>query len=222
MGTANALHTALPKLGDTDHVNRARWLRERRRRAGGRRFVSGIAKTKAIDTIESGPILGIHASAYLAKAYGFNDVIAMDIGGTTAKVSVLRNGEPIVFLPAEFKSPLDPRKTAERWAAYLAWYSSELRKDGLDLVVLLVPNRPTIYAPLLAEPRDVSASIATLDDLAAALQSAGVRTVPLEHRYAQDASTLLSQKKYLYFLDDTHWNGDGTAIAAEEIFSHRN
>jgi len=134
----------------------------------------------------------------------------------------LRNGEPIVFLPAEFKSPLDPRKTAERWAAYLAWYSSELRKDGLDLVVLLVPNRPTIYAPLLAEPRDVSASIATLDDLAAALQSAGVRTVPLEHRYAQDASTLLSQKKYLYFLDDTHWNGDGTAIAAEEIFSHRN
>ena len=29
--------------------------------------VAGIAKTKAIDTIESGPILGIHGSAYLAK-----------------------------------------------------------------------------------------------------------------------------------------------------------
>ncbi len=64
--------------------------------------VAGIAKTKAIDTIESGPILGIHASAYLAKAYGFNDVIAMDIGGTTAKVSVLRNGEPIYRKPSDF------------------------------------------------------------------------------------------------------------------------
>jgi hypothetical protein len=50
MGTANALHTALPKLGDTDHVNQARWLRERRRRAGGRGFVSGIAQT-AIDEL---------------------------------------------------------------------------------------------------------------------------------------------------------------------------
>jgi N-methylhydantoinase A/oxoprolinase/acetone carboxylase beta subunit len=64
--------------------------------------VAGIAKTKAIDTIESGPILGIHASAYLAKAYGFNDVLAMDIGGTTAKVSVLRNGEPIYRKPSDF------------------------------------------------------------------------------------------------------------------------
>ncbi len=64
--------------------------------------VAGIAKTKAIDTIESGPILGIHASAYLAKACDFNDVIAMDIGGTTAKVSVLRDGEPIYRKPSDF------------------------------------------------------------------------------------------------------------------------
>jgi N-methylhydantoinase A/oxoprolinase/acetone carboxylase beta subunit len=63
--------------------------------------VAGIAKTKAIDTIESGPILGIHGSAYLAKIYGFNDVIGMDIGGTTAKVSVLRNGEPIYRKPSD-------------------------------------------------------------------------------------------------------------------------
>ena len=64
--------------------------------------VAGIAKTKAIDTIESGPILGIHASAYLAKAYGLKNVIAMDIGGTTAKISVLSNGEPIYRKPADF------------------------------------------------------------------------------------------------------------------------
>ena len=64
--------------------------------------VAGVAKTKAIDTIESGPVLGIHASAYLAKAYGFNDVVAMDIGGTTAKISVLRDGEPVYRKPCDF------------------------------------------------------------------------------------------------------------------------
>jgi hypothetical protein len=133
----------------------------------------------------------------------------------------LSNGEPIVFLPTEFKSPPDPRKAAERWAAYFAWYSAQLRSDGLDLVVLLVPNRSTIYAPLLAQPRDVSASRATLEDFASALQNAGVPCVSLEPRYAHDAAILLEQKKYLYFLDDTHWNGTAAAIAADEIFNFR-
>ncbi|MGA8223335.1 MAG: hydantoinase/oxoprolinase family protein [Candidatus Acidiferrales bacterium] len=64
--------------------------------------VAGLAKTKAIDTIESGPILGIHGSAYLAKAYALKNVIAMDIGGTTAKISLLANGEPIYRKPADF------------------------------------------------------------------------------------------------------------------------
>jgi N-methylhydantoinase A/oxoprolinase/acetone carboxylase beta subunit len=63
--------------------------------------VAGIAKTRAIDTLESGPVLGILGSAYLAKAYGLKDVIAMDIGGTTAKVSLLAAGEPIYRKPSD-------------------------------------------------------------------------------------------------------------------------
>lgn len=129
----------------------------------------------------------------------------------------LRNGDPIAFLPAEFKSPADPRQAAAAWAAYLAWYAEELRKDGLELTVLLVPNRTTVYAPLLAQPRDVSASLETLADLAGALQNASVSTVSLEPRFSREAALLLDRKKYLYFLDDTHWNGTGTAIAADEL-----
>jgi hypothetical protein len=133
----------------------------------------------------------------------------------------LRNGEPIVFLPAEFKSPGDPQKAANRWAAYFAWYAAELHSKGLDLVVLLVPNRTTVYAPLLAEPRDVSASRRTLEAFRNALRNVDVSTVALEPRYTEEASMLLVEKKYLYFLDDTHWNGLGTSIAAGEIFNRR-
>jgi N-methylhydantoinase A/oxoprolinase/acetone carboxylase beta subunit len=64
--------------------------------------VSGIAKTKAIDTIESGPILGIHGSVYFAKVYGAKEVLALDVGGTTAKVSVLRNAIPVQAKPSDF------------------------------------------------------------------------------------------------------------------------
>lgn len=64
--------------------------------------VAGIAKTKAIDTIESGPILGIHGSAHLAKVYKASDVIALDVGGTTTKLSVLRNSESLQKKPSDF------------------------------------------------------------------------------------------------------------------------
>jgi len=64
--------------------------------------VAGIAKTKAIDTIESGPILGIHGSAHLARAYKVSNVVALDVGGTTAKVSVLRDAAPVQRNPSDF------------------------------------------------------------------------------------------------------------------------
>jgi acetophenone carboxylase len=63
--------------------------------------VAGIAKTRAIDTIESGPVLGVLGSAYIAKAQRRDDVIAMDIGGTTAKISVLAGAEPIYRKPSD-------------------------------------------------------------------------------------------------------------------------
>lgn len=132
----------------------------------------------------------------------------------------LVNGQSIAFLPAEFLSPADRRKGAAAWAAYLSWYATELRNRGLRLLVVLVPNRTTIYAPLLEQRRDVSESVETLSDFAGALQSAAVSAVSLEQRYAHDAPALLGQQRYLYFLDDIHWNGIGTAIAAEEVLGH--
>jgi SGNH hydrolase-like domain, acetyltransferase AlgX len=173
------------------------------------------------------PLNQLHASPLQALSAKLekkiqNDTLLPNSFASFVDQENLRNGEPIVFLPAEFMSPNDPRGAADRWAAYFAWYSVQLRNDGLDLIVLLVPNRTTIYAPLLTHPRDISASRATLEDFAHALQNAGVQSVSLEPRYAHDASILLDQKKYLYFLDDTHWNGNATAIAADEIFKSRN
>jgi N-methylhydantoinase A/oxoprolinase/acetone carboxylase beta subunit len=69
---------------------------------------AGIAKTKAIETIESGPVLGITGSAFWAGMYGGANVIAMDVGGTTAKVSALSNGLPLFRKPSDlFGMPLE-------------------------------------------------------------------------------------------------------------------
>ena len=57
--------------------------------------VARIAKTKALETLESGPIFGIHASAYYARLYGLEQVVTLDVGGTTSKIGLVINGEVI-------------------------------------------------------------------------------------------------------------------------------
>jgi len=61
--------------------------------------VARIGKTKAFDTIESGPVFGTHACAAAAARYGDAKVIAVDVGGTTAKASAVADGR-VVMQPA--------------------------------------------------------------------------------------------------------------------------
>lgn len=57
--------------------------------------VARIGKTTAFDTIESGPLFGTHASAHEAAAHGDAKVIAIDVGGTTAKASAVDAGRVV-------------------------------------------------------------------------------------------------------------------------------
>jgi len=44
--------------------------------------------------MESGPVGGIIASAQIGKALGYGNVVSFDMGGTTAKAALVRDGEP--------------------------------------------------------------------------------------------------------------------------------
>lgn len=57
--------------------------------------VARIGKTKAVDTIESGPVFGTFGGAYMASQYKLPNVACFDVGGTTTKASIVRNGEPV-------------------------------------------------------------------------------------------------------------------------------
>ncbi len=55
---------------------------------------AGEIARRAVHSIESGPAAGVIASKHLGQVCGLPDVISFDMGGTTAKVSVIRGGEP--------------------------------------------------------------------------------------------------------------------------------
>ncbi|HLR11641.1 MAG TPA: hydantoinase/oxoprolinase family protein [Sporosarcina sp.] len=51
------------------------------------------AKEAPINMVESGPVAGIFGAAVLGELIGEENIIAFDIGGTTAKCSLIENGE---------------------------------------------------------------------------------------------------------------------------------
>lgn len=52
-----------------------------------------VATERPVAMMESGPVGGIIASAQTGRALGFPNVISFDMGGTTAKASLIREGE---------------------------------------------------------------------------------------------------------------------------------
>lgn len=73
------------------------------------------AKANPITMVESGPASGIFAAAYLGKAIGEKNLIVLDIGGTTAKCTLIENGEVKVtteyYIEKDRKNPGYPIQT---------------------------------------------------------------------------------------------------------------
>ena len=67
------------------------------------------AKQLPIYLIESGPVAGVIGAAAIGKAIGYENVISFDIGGTTAKCSLVENGEPKTTTEYKLEwTPLSP------------------------------------------------------------------------------------------------------------------
>ena len=63
-------------------------------RSNGGVMTPEVATERPVAMMESGPVGGIIASARVGEALGFGNVISFDMGGTTAKASLVRDGEP--------------------------------------------------------------------------------------------------------------------------------
>lgn len=86
---ATALFKAEDLLRDDYHWERPLFIGHT---TGG---VGRVGKTKAVDTIESGPVFGTFGGAYVAREYGIANAVCLDVGGTTSKVSVVKDGQPV-------------------------------------------------------------------------------------------------------------------------------
>ena len=91
-------------------------------------FTFGVASEKPVFMVESGPAAGVIAAAYLGNALGHRDVISFDMGGTTAKVGLIRDGRPQVTKDYEVGTAAGAGVGAARGSGY------PIRTPVIDLV----------------------------------------------------------------------------------------
>jgi hypothetical protein len=90
----------------------------------------------------------------------------------------------------------------------------ELQKMNLKLLVLLTPDKFTIYQPLLLDsvPKPHSSYLNNMEGM---LRRSGIRAMNLEPIFQARAAEELEKGRLIYWKDDSHWNQEGIRIAAK-------
>ena len=76
------------------------------------------ARAKPVSLIESGPAAGVTATRFLARQLGIPNLIAFDMGGTTAKGSLIEAGKPFEASEYEVGGGMNTRRGLTRGNGY--------------------------------------------------------------------------------------------------------
>jgi N-methylhydantoinase A len=91
-------------------------------------LTSPAAGEKPVFMVESGPAAGVNAATYLGEALGAHNLISLDMGGTTAKVGLVRDGRPRITREYQVGA------TAQSGVGALAADGYPVRTPVIDLV----------------------------------------------------------------------------------------
>lgn len=64
-------------------------------------ITADVASERPVNTLLSGPAAGVQGAAHVAGLVGMDDVVTMDMGGTSCDVSLVQDGDPVVSTEVE-------------------------------------------------------------------------------------------------------------------------
>jgi hypothetical protein len=144
-----------------------------------------------------------------------NDRILPNPYASNVVEKTLVSGDWMLFYSKEMQNYERHRAVSVQYWARL---NEELAREGFQLLVVLVPNKYTVYHRWVRDPAPTPVPPEQfLAETEEALRAAGIvainLTVPLQSR----AADMLRRGSYAYLRDDTHWNSSGIQVAASEI-----
>jgi SGNH hydrolase-like domain, acetyltransferase AlgX len=130
----------------------------------------------------------------------------------------LPDGQEMLFPPDEIAQASQQQIRGVAPDVWI-WLQAELKKRNLDLMIVLLPNKYTVYGPLLRERIEPGPPY-YLDRLESSLQKAGVPVLNLRPLLQAQAKREWDQGRLIYWKDDSHWNRLGIDFVAKEIVEH--
>jgi N-methylhydantoinase A len=148
---------------------------------------SDLARSYPIRVVESGPAAGVLMCAEVGRQLGYDHVMSFDMGGTTAKLGIIDNGEPIVT------------------AAYEVDTINSKKNSGLPLNVLAIE---------LLEIGSGGGSIADtkMGLITVGAQSAGAVPGPICYGRGGTRPTITDANLVLGYLNADYFNGGAMTL----------
>ena len=172
------------------------------------------AFTWAADHLEVSPLQVFAARIY---RHAENGVLLPNAAAARVIRARLSNGAETLFLALE-RDILHSERAAEEADRYFTWLARQLALRGRRLLVVLAPQKYTVYAPLLQAPDPgPEASVHYLAEVERRLAARGIAVVNLVEPLRAAARSALEADSLIYWRDDTHWNAAGNDIAARVI-----
>ncbi len=81
-------------------------------------IAANVAKRQPVHLVESGPAAGVIGASFIAQLSGYRNLLALDIGGTTAKAALVNDGQPQIADQFEVGSSAVATVTAHRGQGY--------------------------------------------------------------------------------------------------------
>ena len=124
-------------------------------------------------------------------------------------------GNRLLFLAAEVRRTLAPPsdQDIQARAAHFAHYQSLLAAHGLDVYLVLLPNKYTLYGPLL----DRIPPSPYFERFEQALVARGVKTLNMLPQFRGLAAQELATGDYSFYREDHHWTAKGVRLTAAAL-----
>lgn len=154
---------------------------------------------------------------WAGRAYRYlqNDAVLPNVHGRNVCRYTLINRSEMLFLRSEVSDYYSPQPVA---VGTVVAMQREIEAQRFRVIVILVPNKFTVYYPLIQAARPGPAEDRLyINVLERELRLASVSVVNLSPALRRAAAEALTRNELIYHLDDTHWNAAGVAVASEEV-----
>jgi hypothetical protein len=147
-------------------------------------------------------------NAVEAKKAVENDLLLHNRYRDNVRSFALPQGPPLLVLKGDLEraqTTLDDSVVADR-SEYIAWWNERMVARGARMIVLLVPDKMSVYGPSLGVrvPAD-----SYLDRMERDLAARGVRVVNGLPVLRSSAAADLASGRLSYLREDQHWNALG-------------